>query len=716
VRRECLAGLTADIPLEDEAVSSGGFRDSIGSMTEPNRHNTQTRRELLCRTAAGAAVWAAGVAWPGLASASDNPEASANAETGEEQLYSGTLRIWCDGLLERQITEMREPAFYGGLLCPACAFIHGRCGDAVYPLLRMAHTTGEAKYVRAAMLVHEWSQAQVSRADGSWVNDVTLSTWQGITVFHTIALAEALEHHGEVLDAATRAKWKDRLAAAAKFLDGFITIETGNVNYPVTATLAFQLSGRVLADAHYFDRAHTLAQEVMGQFTPNGFLFGEGHPLKGISAKGCRPVDLGYNVEESLPSLALYSLLADDKPVQEQVVAAMKTHMEFMLPDGAWDNSWGSRNYKWSWWGSRTSDGCEPGFVLMAKFDPRFREAARRNLELMAACTHNGLLYGGPDFFAHGDLPCIHHTFTHAKALAAVLDRGNFGVETDTRPKLPRDEAYGLKNFPPIGTKLAAVGPWRATVTEYDWEYTEHVQPGAGNLGGGHVSGGALSLLYHETLGPICTASMTEYQMVEIANQQQFREGPHMDLTPRMEYATSGERFTNLNDFKAVLTASQQGEQVVFNAEGQLMTPSRKPLSEAMTPSAGSAGYRMEYRIGESTAEIAASFIGFTNNGTPRLIVPVIARAGEHAETVDAKTVRVVKSKGALIVTTDAADGFDSAAIKEKTFNLVPGFEAVPLTVAVPPGKMVRVQLRAELSQPVKERGLPGARAARQTA
>ena len=98
----------------------------------------------------------------------------------------------------------------------------------------------------------------------------------------------------------------------------------------------------------------------------------------------------------------------------------MKTHMEFMLPDGAWDNSWGSRNYKWSWWGSRTSDGCHPGFVLMPKFDPRFREVARRNLELMAACTHDGLLYGGPDYFAHGDLPCIHHTFTHAKALATV--------------------------------------------------------------------------------------------------------------------------------------------------------------------------------------------------------------------------------------------------------------------------------------------------------
>ncbi|MFZ0340573.1 MAG: hypothetical protein WAL45_21290 [Terracidiphilus sp.] len=642
---------------------------------------------MLRRSAASAATLAAGVAFPGLASIAADAQGAGDSAP-EQRLYAETLKTWCDGLLARQVTEMRDRAFYGGLLCPSCVFIHGRCGDAVYPLLRMAHTTGEAKYLRAAMLVHEWSQVQVSRSDGSWINDVTLSNWQGITVFHTIALAEALEHHGEVLDASTRARWKDRLTAAAKFLDGFITIETGNVNYPVTATLAFQLCGRVLGESHYFDRAHALAHDVLGQFSPDGFLFGEGHPLTGVSPKGCRPVDIGYNVEESLPSLALYSLLADDKPVQQQVVAAMKTHMEFMLPDGAWDNSFGSRNYKWSWWGSRTSDGCHPGFVLMSKFDPRFREVARRNLELMAASTHDGLLYGGPDFFAHGDLPCIHHTFTHAKAMATVLDRGTFETDTAERPKLPRDEAYTVKSFSTVGTKLAAVGAWRATVTEYDWEYSEHVQPGAGNLGGGHVSGGALSMLYHMRLGPILTASMTEYLMVEIANQQQFREGPHMALTPRLEYA-SGETYTSLNDFKAALTANQSNGEVVFDAQGRMLTASRKPVP------AGEILYHMVYRLSESGVEIVGGASDELSRSAPlRLIVPVIAREGERVEQVDARTVRVIKAKGALTVTTDASSGFE-ASFKEKTFNLVPGFEAFPFTVAPAAGKHASIRLQA---------------------
>jgi hypothetical protein len=396
---------------------------------------------------------------------------------------------------------------------------------------------------------------------------------------------------------------------------------------------------------------------------------------------------MGYNAEESLPSLALYSLLADDKPVQQQVIAAMKTHMEFMLPDGAWDNSFGSRNYKWSWWGSRTSDGCHPGFVLMAKFDPRFREVARRNLELMAACTHEGLLYGGPDFFAHGDLPCIHHTFTHAKALATVLDRATFEAEPAERPKLPRDEVYTVKSFSTVGTKLAAIGSWRATVTEYDWEYTEHVQPGAGNLGGGHVSGGALSLLYHMQLGPILTASMTEYLMVEIANQQQFREGPHMALTPRLEYV-DGETYTNLNDFKAALTADQSNGEIVFDAQGQMLTASRKAVS------AGEILYHMVYRIGEKGVEIVASASGATTGSAPiKFIVPVIAREGERVEQIDAQTVRVIKAKGALLVSTDSAAGFD-ASFKEKTFNLVPGFEAFLFSVTLPPGKSARIRLQ----------------------
>jgi hypothetical protein len=650
-----------------------------------------TRREMLGLSAAGAAVLGARLAFPQLATQkSPSPAAPARenfAPSAEKELYANLLHTWCDGLLAHQISGIADPSLDGGFLCAACAQVHGRCGDAVYPLLRMAHATGDEKYLRSALAVHNWSERNVSRPDGSWVNDVSLSSWQGITVFHAIALAEALAHHGSVLDAPIRAQWTDRLSRAAKFLDSFITIETGNVNYPVTASLAFLLCGQVLGDTHYLDRAHDLAHQVLSQFTPNGLLFGEGHPLQGVSPKGCRPVDLGYDVEESLPALTLYASLAGDKPVLEQVTAAWRTHLEFMLPDGAWDNTWGTRNYKWSWWGSRTSDGCFPGLMMLAESEPSFREAAHRNLALMAACTHDGVLYGGPDFCAHGEPACIHHTFTHAKALATVLDRVPLNAPAAAqRPALPRDEPYGLRTFADIGTHLAAIGAWRATVTEYDWEYAEHVQAGAGG-GGGHVSGGALSQLFHRSLGPVLTASMTAYQMIEIANQQAYRDNFHMELTPRIECAVGGEIYSSVNDFEAKLAAEQRNGAIAFSARGRLLTPSRLP------PKTGDVLYRLGYTLTEESVELAASASG-TGPAPLRLLIPVIARAADHVEQLDPQTVRITKPAGTLTLRTDAPAAFEPIPA-QRTFNLVPGFEAVPLSILLAPGADVRVRIEA---------------------
>ena len=646
-----------------------------------------TRRELLRRSALGAAALSVPLLSPVLLSATESPRSASPlaAPSATSNLYSDLLETWCDGLLAHQLTGIRDPALHGGMLCPGCALIHGRCGDAVYPLLHVARTTGDAKYVRAALLVHEWSERQVSRADGSWVNDVNLNAWKGTTVFHAVALAEALHHHGNLLDANTRRAWTARLARAAKFLDGFLTIASGNINYPVTGAYCFAACGQVLESTHYLDRARDLAHATLDYITPNGLLFGEGHPQTGVTRKKCRPVDLGYNVEESLPALALYALTTNDAPVLDRVIAAMRAHMEFMTPDGGWDNSWGSRNYKWSWWGSRTSDGCQPAYALLAQHDPRFREVAWRNLELMAACTHDGLLYGGPHNFAHGVAPCVHHTFTHAKALATVLDlAGVAAVAQRPQPRitLPRDLAYGLKSYPEIGTHLAAIGEWRATVTEYDFEYGDPTQAG------GHASGGALSLLYHRTLGPFLAASMTRYQRIEISNQQEHGDYPTMPLSPRIEGVAGGQTYTSLSDFEAVLTANATAEQIDFDARGRLLTSGHQPVT------GGDVQYHLAYRLTPSAVEIVA---GTSGTGAMRttLIVPVISPRTEMVEQADARTIRVSKSNGRLVVRTDAPSGFETLG-KERTFNLVPGFECVPLAVAMLPGVETRMTLSVE--------------------
>jgi hypothetical protein len=645
---------------------------------------TYTRRQMLQLSATAATA----LTLPKLA-AEQTPQSATSPN-----LYAQLLQTWCDGLLAHQSTNP-DPALRGALLCPACAIIHGRCGDAVYPLLRVAHTNGKAKYLEAALLVHEWSEQQVSRADGSWINDVTLSSWKGITVFHSIALAEALHHHGTILDTATRQRWTDRLARAAKFLDTFITIETGNINYPVTSSHCFALCAQVLGDHHYSDRAHELAHASLDYFTPNNILFGEGHPQTATTPKHCRPVDLGYNVEESLPALTQYALLTNDQPVLDRTIAALRTHMEFMLPDGAWDNGWGSRNYKWSYWGSRTSDGCHPAYVLLAQHEPKFLEAAHRNLELMSACTNNNLLYGGPDYFAHGDQPCIHHTFTHAKSLATVLDSNAPTLTPSPRLTLPRDEPYVLKSFPEIATHLASIGPWRATVTGYDFEYIERVQSGGGGAsGGGHASGGALSLLYHQQLGPILTASMTEYQLIEISNQQAHLDKPHMPLTPRIESAGK-QTCTSLSDFEATIIQHYEqtgaAQLVHFEAKGRLLTASHQP------PPTGEIHYQLTYSLTNSTVRITAS-VDAPPQTPLRFILPVISRSSEAIAQTNPQTIQIKKANGTLTIRTDAPQGF-AAIPKERTFNLVPGFEAIPLTITMQPGQPIQIQLEGILNK-----------------
>jgi hypothetical protein len=354
-----------------------------------------------------------------------------------------------------------------------------------------------------------------------------------------------------------------------------------------------------------------------------------------------------------------------------------------MLPDGGWDNSWGCRNYKWTWWGSRTSDGCHPAYIVLAKYDPRFREVAQRNVELMAACTHNGLLYGGPDYFVHGDMPCIHHSFTHAKALTTVLDHDEH-PEPQERVSLPRDEPYELKSFPEVGTHLVAVGPWRATVTEYDWK-----EPGEEF---GHVTGGSLSLLFHRTLGPVLTASMTGYDLIEPPNQQAFNDAPHMPLTPRVEYIDKAETYTSFSDFQAILKVTNLHKEILFDAQGRLLSAGRLPLPR------GGARYHMTYRVTESLVQIHASAAAGTSGlpGKLQFVLPVISRSDEEVEQSDGASIRVIKPKGSLIVRTNAPGGFRPLP-KERTFNLIPGFECLPVIIPMRPGEEIHIELEAEL-------------------
>jgi hypothetical protein len=614
-----------------------------------------SRRTFLQGTAAGV------LAAPALAAAG-TPGAASTLEATATRLLDG----WGRALLRFQVSAPRDRALVGGLLCPGCARIHGRVGDAVYPFLRLARTTRDAAFIDAAQGVFTWME-NVSRDDGSWVND-SFSDWRGTTVFGAIALAEALRHHGAILPAAARTRMRERLARAVLFLDGFLTPATGNVNYRMSAPLVFALAAEVLEEPRYRERARAFAELVRGNFLPSGLVFGEGHPNDRVSPRGCRAVDLGYNVEESLPNLASYAALVGDDELLALVATSLRTHLEFLLPDGAWDNSWGTRNYKWTYWGSRTSDGAATGLVLAGAREPLFLEAARRNLLLLERHTHDGVLHGGPHLRLIGQPPCLHHTLSHAKMVAAILDHGVPPAPGGVA--LPRDAAPGARLYSDIDTWLVARGPWRATLTASDWQYVAE----------GHASGGALSLLWHERAGVLAVGSMTRYQMVE-PNNQPLHPRETIPLTPGLELAVGGVTYRSVNDHRATVNGGESDSGFEVVSEGVL----RDGAQNAADPNAS---YRVAARFTEERVQLRVRTHGAEGVS---FVLPVVCAGDEPARRVSETEVEVVKPGGTVRVTCTRPL---RAVPGARTFNHVPGFQCLVLRADLPQNQEIAFEIR----------------------
>ena len=446
-----------------------------------------------------------------------------------KQLYFDLLRDFCDALVSLQIRNTGDKTFDGAFLCRSCHVLHGRASDAVYPLMVMAKRTGDKKYLDAAKAVFEFGENFVCD-DGAVLNDGQ-STWKAITVFNTVAVCEALTAGGHLLDNETRTYWESRLRGMGRWLfenldENFHAV----INYPATNTLALALVGKYFGREDYLAQAKHLAEFSMSRITENGFLCGECHPRDGVSPLGCLPIDMGYNMEESIPALAKYAHAVGDEAMLDRLADILRKQLDFMLPDGAWDNSFGVRNNKWTYWGSRTSDGCASALTLLADRDPLFAEAALRNTELVRACTYDGLLYGGPHYHRHGEHACTHHTFEHANAIAYALEHLPKN-ETSTRVALPCDNAKPLCYYPEVNVYKAAAGDYRATVSGYDYSVSA----------GWHISGGTLSLLWKYGEGPMIAASVIDYVLVEDHNMQLSRQtATHRPLAPRLEAIRDG--------------------------------------------------------------------------------------------------------------------------------------------------------------------------------
>lgn len=471
--------------------------------------------------------------------------------------YGELLILWCDALVRAQINDERD-ACYGGFRCESCDSTHGRADNALYPLVTAYFLTQEEKYLSAAERLLPF-RAKLTQPSGAVWNDFT-SPWEGITAFSAIGLLKTLLYYGERLPK----RFKREIELYAKdsvrwVYEHMVIGYPAYINYYCAASLVNALSYTYYRDPSYLMRARDLLSYCMGLFTENGLLAGEGKPHDDRSPKGCLPIDVGYIAEESLPCLVHAAALIKEEKALALLTEHARKLLDFMLPDGGWDNSFGVRNNKWTYYGSRTSDGCIGAFTQLAHRDPIFQEAAERTYEILRKCTANGVLYGGPDYHAEGQKPCIHHTFCHAAALADAIHAGI--EEPKERTSLPMEKkGVWYKHYPEINSYKIHAGSYLATLSAYDYA-THHFTNGAA-----HAGGGTLSLLYKEGAGPLVAGSVYDYKLTEPNNMQSpAGKISHATLLMRAEYEIEGVKYATCLDRNPILfiSKSKGGDEII---------------------------------------------------------------------------------------------------------------------------------------------------------
>ena len=583
------------------------------------------------------------------------------------------VATWCDALVARQVAGTGDRMIDGGIACPACGVMHGRVCDLVYPLVYRWSITGDEKYLKAAERAVEWSEATMRREDGGVYNDYQ-SLWWGTTVFAQIALGKTLLHYGDRLPRDVRGRWRDIFRRNTDFVverfdDKFVN--STNVNYPAAFCEAMALAGVVLEDDDKTARAKAMAEWLMAAFLPDGLVTGEGAPMSRRSPRGHAYVDIGYNLEETLPSLLAYAEICGDARMKEAVLSSAAAHAEFLLPDGGMDDSFGSRNPKWTYYGSRTSDGILPILGGLAKAGvPWAVKAMGLHLGLYRRCTNSsGLLAGGMQYEEAGEPACVHHAFAHVKSVVDVLRDSSIPDRGADSP-LPREKASGLKSFPSIGVELAAVGPWRVTFAGGD----SFVQGMAGH----RVSGGGPSLAWHVAVGPVIVGTMADYSIIEARNLQDLRhERTVLSMTPRIE-ADDGS--SSARDVEADMSAASSSNAVVCSARGRLTGPR----------GARGAAYELVSRVDGKSLSIEGKC-----GKDARFILPVVALETDRVEVGNG---RVRIERGGSVVTVESELPFELAKTDrgERAFSPVAGFLYAYLTAPIRADRAFCVRISVE--------------------
>ena len=201
----------------------------------------------------------------------------------------GLLALWCEKLLSLQYRNTGKKELDGGIFCPQCGIIHGRCFDAIYPFLTMASITSDPKWEEEAENLFSWAENNVSLPDGLYLNDIG-SDWKGTTVFSVIGLCDSYLHYGKYLRKEFADRIYERIRRAGEALLSFDELKRNNINYAVSNALALFECWLVIGEERYRKGSLEFLAASEKAMLPDEMIIGEGIPWHKKSERGNYPV------------------------------------------------------------------------------------------------------------------------------------------------------------------------------------------------------------------------------------------------------------------------------------------------------------------------------------------------------------------------------------------------------------------------------------------
>ncbi|HEV8247934.1 MAG TPA: hypothetical protein VGP93_19300, partial [Polyangiaceae bacterium] len=471
--------------------------------------------------------------------------------------YLATLSGLCDRLISTQLAPPDPNA--GALVSPSTNPtlnpIHSRAAEAVYPCAVAYEHSQDAKYSTAAVALGNWLVG-IQTTGGSWIEEwPSASGWQATTADQLISLAGAYVLLESQLSPTENDAWVGAISKAADWVEANFPIS--NINYWPTGAVALVLATRAVPSppASWLTKAQSLIESTVASINADNLITGEGSG-----------VDLGYNMAQAIGFIAMYGKLLPSATYVDQAADLLKTHYYFMYPNGAIDNSWGTRSFKWMLEsGTKTAPGIYFTFALLADKDPSIQRGAQLALAFLRDhfLDDQGWVMYGPHASGHSDSdpPDNYSTFARAQSIAMAIEYGPDATEVAA---IPAENKNWFKFFPTVNTGVLRTDQVMATVTAYGAIAT---------YGRESVTrGGSVSLLWFEGYGPtgfLQASSVSVYQRVEALHMP--NEGALLPLTPRIE-TTSGTYYTNLFDDQTSLSMTDSGASITATASGSLKT------------------------------------------------------------------------------------------------------------------------------------------------